>query len=555
MEVRGPAQPAPRTSTPAKEAMEPILRCINLSKSFGPLPVLRQVSFDVAPGEVVGLAGRSGAGKSVLAAILTGVEAPSEGDVYVAGRRVRWPFRARTAGVGVIRQQPELADRFDITTNIFLGDELGWPPAAGWLRMPSRRRMDQRAAEVLALLDTRFGSLREKVSNLSSEQRQLVAIARALLRPAKLVVVDEPTQQLSYAYQQRLLALIRTWQREGAAVLFSSNNLDHLFAVSDRIVVLRQGRCVADLRTDAAGREDVVAALVGMADRQQLTPIIWALDSYYRAREQTEKLGHQQTLLEQNLAAQDSLNRQLIDQLAVQVSALDSANLALQDAQRRLLTEREQERKALARELHDQVIQDLLSVNYQLEEIEADAAERERADEVADVRASIRALVDDVRRICGNLRPPTIDSLGLGAALQSYTRDWSARTGVAVSLDLDQRLGRLPEALELSIFRIVQEGLANVRKHARASEVRVELRHTSPRALLIAIADNGRGLPRGFDLAGLAAEGHYGLLGISERVALLEGRLHVQNQPGGGALIQVELPHPRVEVAEETVRS
>jgi signal transduction histidine kinase len=528
--------------------MEPILRCINLSKSFGSLPVLRHVSFDVAPGEVVGLAGRSGAGKSVLTEIVVGVGAPSEGDLYVAGRRMTWPFQARAAGVAAIRQRPDLVDRLDITTNIFLGDELGWPAAAGWLRRPSRRRMDQRAAEVLAELDTRFASLREKVANLSSEQRQLVAIARSLLRPAQLVVVDEPTQQLSYAYQQRLLALIRAWQRAGTAVLFSSNNLDHLFAVSDRIVVLRQGRCVADLRVDEAGREDVVAALVGMTDRQKLTPIIWSLDSYYRAREQAEKLGHQQTLLEHNPAEQDSLNHQLIEQLAVQVSALDSANLALQDAHRRLLTEREQERKALARELHDQVIQDLLSVNYQLEEIETDTSEPEVVGDVAEVRDSIRALVDDVRRICGNLRPPTIDSLGLGPALLSYTRDWSGRTGVMVSLDLDDALGRLPEAIELSIFRIVQEGLSNVWKHAQASKVRIELRHTSPRTLMIAIADNGRGLPPGFDLAALADNRHYGLLGISERVALLEGRLQVQNQPGGGALVQVEIPHPRVDV-------
>lgn len=511
--------------------------------------MLRHVSFDVAPGEVVGLAGRTGAGKSVLSTILAGVETPSEGDVYVAGRRMVWPFHARSAGIAVIRQQPMLAERFDITTNIFLGEELGWLRVGRWLRMPNRRQMDQRAAEVLAQLDTRFPSLREKVANLSSEQRQLVAIARSLVWPTKLVVVDEPTQQLSYAYQQRLLALIRDWQREGVAVLFSSNNLDHLFAVSDRIVVLREGRSVADLRVDSAGREDVVAALVGMADRQQLTPIIWALDSYYRAREQAEKLEHQQTLLEQNLATQDSLNRQLIAQLAVQVSALDSANVALQDAQRRLLTEREQERKSLARELHDQVIQDLLSVNYQLEEIEADVVEREQADDLADVRASIRALVDDVRRICGSLRPPTIDSLGLGAALQSHTRDWSSRTGVRVNLELDDRMGRLPEAIELSIFRIVQEGLSNVRKHARASEVRIWLRHSSPRTLMLTIADDGVGLPRGFDLAALAPEGHYGLLGISERVALLEGRLQVQNQPTGGAIIQAEIPHPRIEPA------
>jgi signal transduction histidine kinase len=315
--------------------------------------------------------------------------------------------------------------------------------------------------------------------------------------------------------------------------------------------VLRQGRCVADYRADAAGREEVVAALVGAADRQQLTPIIWALESYYRAREQVEKLGHQQALLEQNLAAQDSLNRQLIDQLAEQVSALDSANLALQDAQRRLLTEREQERKALARELHDQVIQDLLSVNYQLEEIEGEAASASRAEDLVEARAGIRSLVEDLRRICRDLRPPTIDSLGLGAALQSYTRDWSARTGIAATLDLDEKLGRLPEPIELSIFRIVQEGLSNVRKHARASSVRVTLRHTSPRMLMISIADDGRGMPKRFDLAALAAEGHYGMLGISERVALLEGRLNVQNQPDGGALIQVEIPHPRVDVREE----
>jgi signal transduction histidine kinase len=227
--------------------------------------------------------------------------------------------------------------------------------------------------------------------------------------------------------------------------------------------------------------------------------------------------------------------------------ALDKANLALQDAQRRLLTEREQERKHLAREIHDQVIQDLLSINYRLEEVETD----EVKEEIADIRNNIRVLVDDLRQICGALRPPTIDSLGLGAALQSYTRDWSERSGITINLELDPNLGRLPEAIELSIFRIVQEGLSNIRKHAQASAVQICLKHTSPRMLLIAIADNGQGLDHHFDLAALAAKGHYGLLGLSERVTLLGGRLKLQNQPVGGLLLEVEIPHPRA--AESTL--
>jgi len=385
------------------------------------------------------------------------------------------------------------------------------------------------------------------VANLSSEQRQMIAIARAMTRPCKLIIIDDPTLLLSYPYQQKLLSLIQTWQAQGTAVIFSSNNIDHLLAVTDRIIVLRRGRRIAEYRTDEVDREDIVAAMVGTSDRQQLTPIIWALDSYYRAREQAEKLRYSQALLERDLASQDTLKRQLIDQLAEQINALDSANAALQDAQRRLLTELEQERKHLAREIHDQVIQDLVSVNYQLEEIgSVPVATPALRDELENIRNSIRLLVDDLRHICGNLRPPTIDSLGLGAALQSYTYDWSKRTGIAVTLDLDANLGRLPEAIELSIFRIVQEGLSNVRKHANATAVRIGLRHTSPRTLMISIADNGQGLTDDFDLAGLSKEGHYGLLGISERVALLGGRLKLQNQASGGLLIQAEIQHPRV---------
>ncbi|MCR4406372.1 MAG: ATP-binding cassette domain-containing protein [Anaerolineae bacterium] len=527
--------------------MKPLLRAVNLSKTFGTLPAVQQVSLEVYPGEVVGLAGASGSGKSALFMLLAGLYVPTGGDIYFEGRRLQCPFRARALGIEIIHQTPDLAERLDVTSNIFLGNEIGWPLVSKWLKVPNRRRMDKEAARILAQLDVHFDSLHEKVTNLSSEQRQLIAIARAMIRPAKLIIIDDPTLLLSYSFQQKLLSLIQAWQSQGTAVIFSSNNLDHLLAVTDRIIVLRQGRQIAEYRTDEAGREEIVAAMVGTTDRQQLTPIIWALDSYYRAREQAEKLRQSQLLLERDLASQDTLKRQLIDRLAEQINALDSANAALQDAQRRLLTELEQERKHLAREIHDQVIQDLLSVNYRLEELETgEVVTPALGAELADIRNTIRVLVDDLRHICGNLRPPTIDSLGLGAALQSYTHDWANRTGISVTLDLDANLGRLPEAIELSIFRIVQEGLSNVRKHARASTVQIGLRHTSPRTLMISIADDGQGLPDGFDLSTLSAKGHYGLLGISERVALLGGRLKLQNQAGGGLLIQAEIQHPRV---------
>jgi signal transduction histidine kinase len=529
----------------------PILKCINLSKDFGTLSALQGLDFSVHAGEVVGVAGRSGAGKTVLARLLAGLTAPSAGEILFQGQSLRAPFNTQRIGIGIIHQRTDLADNLDVTANMFLGGEIGWPAQSHWLKIPNRRRMDAEARRLLERLDVHIGSLRQKVVNLSGEQRQMLAIARAMTRPARLLVIDDPTAMLGYSYQQRLLALIREWQQQGIGVVFCSNNLDHLFAATDRILVLRQGRQVADLRSDSTSRAEVVAALVGTSDHQQLTPIIWALDNYQRAREQAERLRQNQRMLEQDMATRDSLSRELIDQLAEQVVALDSANLALQHAQRRLLSEREQERKALARELHDQVIQDLLSVNYQLEDIANENGIIN--DELGEVSTHIRSLIDDVRRICGNLRPPTLDSLGLGAAIRSFSRDWSLRSGVRVDLDIDPNLGRLPEPIELSIFRIVQEGLSNVRKHAQASVVHIHLRHSSPRSLLIELADNGRGIAHPPELSSLAANGHYGLLGISERVALLEGRLRILPSPGGGLLLQAEVPHPRVELAQHGV--
>jgi signal transduction histidine kinase len=526
-----------------------LLRAQKLTKRFGALTGINNASLEISPGEVVGLAGRSGAGKTLFARILAGLQAPDSGRMFFDGHDMHWRFSGKDVGISLIHQKPMLADQFDITSNIFLGQELKRTLFGRETNITDQRRMHQEARRLLALLDVEFPSLLEKVGNLSSESRQLVSIAQGMALPAKLRIVDDPSAQLASPFQARLLALIESWQQEGKAVLFSSQSLDHLFAVSDRLVILRQGELVANLLTDETNREEIVAALVGTGEREQRTPVIWALDSYYQAKKQAETLNHNQKLLEQDLVARDQINEQLLEQLSEQVQALDKANLALQDAQRRLLTEREMERKHLARELHDDTIQDLLGLNYQLEEIVSLVENDDAAtliSEVEDVRYHIRELISNMRGICSNLRPPTIDSLGLGAALQSYVHDWSRRTGIEVRLDLDEEFGRLPEAIELSIFRIIQEGLNNTWRHADATTVDILLKHSSPRMLLIVLVDDGDGLQQDFDLATLSRSGHYGLLGISERVALMGGRLSLQNQRDGGLQIRAEIPHPRV---------
>jgi signal transduction histidine kinase len=225
------------------------------------------------------------------------------------------------------------------------------------------------------------------------------------------------------------------------------------------------------------------------------------------------------------------------------------------------MTEREEERKALARDLHDQVIQDLLSFNYRLEEVEDNEIPDEQRAELDAIRGGIRQVVSDLRQLCQDLRPPTIDNHGLPSAIRSFAQEWAERTGVSLELSIDPDLGRLPEAIELSVFRIVQEGLNNIRKHAAARRVHLTLELTPMDSLLLCLVDDGSGLPPASlaaassaaasstaasapNLASLSAGKHFGLLGISERAALLGGSMQVQSPPDGGMLLRVEIPSP-----------
>lgn len=533
--------------------MHPILQVNHLTKHIGPLLVLKDMSFSVYQGEVLGLAGWGGAGKSVLASILAGIQTPEVGELIFDGKKIKWPFNSRKFGFEVIHQEPKIVEGLDICANIFLGNELAFPQWQDDKLISPQKKMDRISNNILTRLDVTLPSLHDNITSLSIEYRQLVAIARAMIKPARLILVDDTSALLGFHYQQVLLSLIQNWQQEGKSIIFSSNNLDHLFSVTDRIAVLREGSLIGVYKTDEVNREILVADLVGTTDQQQITPIIWALDNYYRARERAEVLRNNQILLERDLAATESLNKQLLEQLNVQVLALDKANLALQDAHRRLLSNREDERKSLARELHDQTIQDLLRLNYQLERIEERELETSPLKErIFNIRYDVRLLIEELRRVCSNLRPPTIDSLGLGSAITSFVDSWRERTAIPIELFLDQNLIRLPEDTELSIFRIIQESLHNIAKHAKAQHVEISLKHTTPRTILISISDDGVGLPADFSLSKLASNDHYGLLGISERVALLGGHLNIQNHNKGGVIIQVEIPHPRVKKKIET---
>lgn len=522
---------------------EPLLRVDGLSKQFGSLRALDDISFDLAAGEVVGLVGRRGAGKTSLLRVLGGVLTPSAGAMQFAGERVMVfsPAKARDMGIELIHPSPHLTNQQTVLDNIFLGREMSWPTRYG---IPLWKKMYARARDLLADFDLPASVLTRTPASLSDEQRQIVATTRALCNPPRLLLLDDCLASLSYARQQTLLGWVERLAGDGAGVIISSDNLKHLFQVTQRILVLYEGRVIAQRRTADCTPRDIVELMVGTSDREQTTPMVWALESFHAAQRQTEELFRAQAALHQSLEASDSLNRQLIQRLSEQVRALDTLNAALQETQRRLLNQGEEERKALARELHDEVIQDLLSLNYRLEEAESDMQAAPIRAEMEDVRTGIRQLVSDLRQLCQDLRPPTIDNHGLSSAIRSLAQEWSERSGIHVDLWMDPQLGRVPEVIELSVFRIVQEGLNNVRKHASARNVVLSVRRTPMDNLLIRLEDDGSGIPMPPDYASLSASKHYGLVGISERAALFGGKLEIQSPPDGGLILQVEIPSP-----------
>lgn len=243
----------------------PILEARDISIRFGGVEALRRVSLQLMPGEVLALAGDNGAGKSTLIKILSGVYHADAGELRFDGHamQLRDPQDAREQGIETIYQDLALADNLDVGSNIFLGREptrrkLG-------LRVIDRPRMAEVARQVLERLDIVIPprKLNGPVKMLSGGQRQAIAIGRAIYWNARVLIMDEPTAALGVPEQRKVMALIGSLKAQGVAIILISHNLHDIFAVSDRVVVLRRGEVAGERRIEATSGDEIVRLMVG----------------------------------------------------------------------------------------------------------------------------------------------------------------------------------------------------------------------------------------------------------------------------------------------------
>jgi ABC-type sugar transport system ATPase subunit len=244
---------------------EPLLSIRGVTKIFGGLVAVDNVSFDVARGEVVGLLGDNGAGKSTLIKCISGVHTPEEGEILFDGALVEFatPMDARRAGIETIYQDLALANNLDVGANIFLGREVKTRRLGGFIQTLDDRRMREESRQTLDSLQIRFPTLTEPIEKLSGGQRQAVAIARAVHWEARLMIMDEPTNNLGVPEQHKVLELIRTLKGRGVPVLLITHVLPDAFAVTDRVVVMHRGRKVAEKITALTNTEELVQYMVG----------------------------------------------------------------------------------------------------------------------------------------------------------------------------------------------------------------------------------------------------------------------------------------------------
>jgi simple sugar transport system ATP-binding protein len=253
---------------------QPILQVKDLYKRFGGLVAVDHVSLDIHPGEVVGLLGDNGAGKSTLIKMISGAYKPDGGHILLNGEVVSFatPLEARRHGIETIYQDLALCENLDASANIFLGRER-MRRQLGFLRVLDRPFMLRQARQVLDQLDIRIPELRHPIRQLSGGQRQAVSIARAVYWNAHLMIMDEPTAALGVPEQLKVLELIRTLRHQGVPVILISHNMQDVFAVADRVIVMRRGSKAGEARISDTNENDVVGMMVGAEYSQVMKQI------------------------------------------------------------------------------------------------------------------------------------------------------------------------------------------------------------------------------------------------------------------------------------------
>jgi simple sugar transport system ATP-binding protein len=234
----------------------------NISMHFGAIHALTELSFSVDAGEVVGLMGDNGAGKSTMVKIIAGNFRPTEGEIAVEDEVCHFhkPVDARAKGIEVVYQDLALADNLTAAQNVFLGRELKkgfWP-----FRVLDKKAMIERSGELFEELKSETRP-RDLVKKMSGGQRQAVAIARTRLSQCKLILMDEPTAAISVRQVAEVLGLIRRLKAQGVSVILISHRMPDVFAVCDRIVVLRRGTKVADKQAEQTTPEEITGLITG----------------------------------------------------------------------------------------------------------------------------------------------------------------------------------------------------------------------------------------------------------------------------------------------------
>ncbi|MGW0823102.1 ATP-binding cassette domain-containing protein [Streptomyces sp. NPDC002845] len=240
----------------------PVLALRGVSKRFGAVQALTDVELEISAGQVVALVGDNGAGKSTLVKTIAGVHPIDEGIIEFEGNpvRIQRPHDAQNLGVATVYQDLALCDNLDVVANLFLGRELGKASVLDEVAM------EKRAKELLDTLSIRIPSVRIPTASLSGGQRQVVAIARALVGDPKVVILDEPTAALGVEQTAQVLDLVERLRERGLAVILISHNMADVKAVADTVAVLRLGRNNGVFEVKTTSQEEIISAITGATE-------------------------------------------------------------------------------------------------------------------------------------------------------------------------------------------------------------------------------------------------------------------------------------------------